>query len=182
MIGNRRLLILTMIAGILILVRGVLTPIIEFQNGRIEIIQSLTLQLEKGRQRIASSPEIEKYLAKIEPALLTARNEIFLGESAELVKEQQEIEQLFERHDMVIKSFQWSAERLLPNGLVTVNAQLTLEGNFYDFLELTLAIARRQPFTNLKDLRLRNVYKKGSQNLDGTVTMEIIRSYRGGEK
>lgn len=178
MTADPRILLLAVIAVALFITRIALVPLIEIQDEQIEMNTALASRLAKSRQTLAYQPQLEKHLESLKPLVLNARKEILLGEATELVNEQKAIQELLQRNDVTLNSFQWSAE--VPSssetGIGRALAALSIEGDFEAFLSLTMAIARRQPFTTIKDFRLRNVSRRGSRYLSGTLTLEIIRS------
>lgn len=137
---NKRKLMLSVLAFLLV-ARFVVQPIFNWQQQQIIEIASQTKKQVKVQRVIDRLPKISQALRKLQQTNQTL--EAFYSHQTSLeafkLQQQQELEQLFEQHNIKIENYNWVAE--MPGPITQVRAKISFTGKTKDFALLQLAIA-----------------------------------------
>ena len=174
---EHRLPLLLGAAGLLLLARLVLMPLLAWQNALAEENERLARQLAKAEQRIKAAPAMGARRAKLEALLTESEGRLAQGEARSSLAQQRALETLFDEAELILRSFNWALEETLNEGHGRLRAEANLAGSLPAFIRGAYALSARAPHTEIVslDLRLnRREQQLTGRGLNGTIIFDVI--------
>ena len=134
--------VLLSVLAVLLLLRFIVVPIFAWQDEKIAQLQSSQQRLTKAENVIERLPQITQELEKLQRSnqQLASYYSTETSMPAFKLKQQQQIEKLFESYNVQVKNFNWAAD--IPGVIDQSRANITFDGKTKDFARLQLAIAQ----------------------------------------
>jgi hypothetical protein len=175
--NEHRLPLLLGAAGLLLMARLVLMPLLAWQNDLADENGRLARQLAKAEQRIEMAPAMEARTAQLEALLSESEERLAQGEARSSLAQQRALETLFEEAELTLRSFNWALEETLDEGHGRLRAEANLAGSLPAFIGGAYALSARTPHTEIVslDLRLnRREQQLTGRGLNGTIIFDVI--------
>lgn len=174
---EHRLPLLLGAAGLLLMARLVLMPLLAWQNDLADENGRLARQLAKAEQRIEMAPAMEARTAQLEALLSESEERLAQGEDRSSLTQQRALETLFEEAELTLRSFNWALQEILDEGHGRLRAEANLAGSLPAFIRGAYALSARTPHTEIinLDLRLnRREQQLTGRGLNGTIIFDVI--------
>lgn len=169
--------ILLVSVAILVLLKFVVLPIIEWQNEMILEAGHLQKKIDKSKSHIKRMPELYEYQRQLEASLtlVKAKVERYNNENRYQISKQREFESLFKKHKLTITSSHWKDVIKSEEG-ATFQLQMQFRGMLKDLIVLQTEINLMRPSVTIGNL---GVNIQGQQpNSLGSMTGNMVVVFR----
>lgn len=145
------------VLALLLIIRFILVPILEWQQTQIDSIKSKELQLSKTNHVIDNVAEMNEALQRLTNSNQEKQVRYFEQTSTNAFKLQlqQQVESLFSQYELKITNFSWVTD--LPGQISQARAKISFEGSTVSFAKVQIAISQLPKFLNIAQWDLRIV-------------------------
>lgn len=175
--NERRLRLLLIASGALLVTRLILMPLIGWQNDLAAENQRLGRQLAKAELRIADAPAMIERQYALKAIIKNSEGQLANGEDKTKLMQQRGLEQLFKDVDLTLRSFNWILAEMLPEGHGRLRAEANLAGSLTSFIKGTHALSTRTPHTEVVSIDLRlnqREQQMTGRGLIGTILIDVV--------
>ena len=168
---------LLLILGMILLIKFVLYPVIEWQDETVQQLSSLNKKLIKSKNFINELPQLESEREKLSSYLAELKDSVdtYSDISTYQIGKQKEIETLFTDTGMVIKSFNWQDSIKTEKG-AQLKLMIQYSGSLKDFLKLHMMMGKFNQSIEITNLGL-NI-RGQEQGTMGVITGSIVFVFR----
>jgi len=160
----------------LLVIKFVIIPILDWQQEQITKIQVMSKRLTKVEQVLERLPTIKVALKSVQEENSLLQEKYYNNTSINTFKLQlqQQIERLFEQHNLTVKNFNWVLG--VKGKLDQERANISFRGKTKDFALLQIAIARLPKLINTAQWTL-HIKKMNDESLGEANGTLILIAY-----
>lgn len=165
---------LLVILGVLVIIRLVLFPIIEWQNEQVSEIADKQTRLMKVQALVAQQEQLALTKAEIEAKSGDSGTYFYQVEAVEPFKLllQKDIEKLFSDRDISITNFSWANETV--GDVIKVTANISFNGTLKNFIRLQSDTAQLEKIIKSKEwnIQVKRMNKNSLGRINGRMLIE----------
>lgn len=178
MTNQSRLLVLLVV---LVMLRFVVVPFLDYQAETKEQLELLTQQLDKAEQLMRSKEQLQQ-AKKASEQQLKQLSELFYKEenSAQFrLNQQQFVQQQLHAFQTEVSFFDWLGQKQLADGQIEVHqARIILQGSFSDLMRAYTEVIAAMPTVRVSEFELvkdqgRRTKKQNAQGPKGSLTLML---------
>ncbi|TDP40237.1 hypothetical protein DEU29_102137 [Idiomarina aquatica] len=126
------------IVAVLVIIKFVVQPILEWQNETLDNIAVSERRLESGLDAIEKSDEYELKAIQLGQELSNSKGGLmsFVGANAFQLEQQTAFENIASQHNITVESASWSPMQTMDNGILEHRLDVTLIGDTEDIIAL----------------------------------------------
>lgn len=166
---------LLLILGLLIGLRFVVIPVLEWQQGQVIQLEQTLSQLNKAKAMIGAESAFTTKSKQTEQDILKTDEWFFDSTVMTKVNLQQQTERLFAQHNIQIEALDWILEDS-QNNIHKKWLQLRIKGELPALAELKIALAQNMPRIYVQELRIRrqNSRKESIDSFQGNISLQFL--------
>lgn len=179
--NTKRLLVLM---GLLVGIKLIILPILNWQNAQVETLQANERRIQKAQAIIDEQAAMESALAASKSILASIEKQFPQYPNSEIfrLEVQKNFETLVSDHGLELRQVFWrdNEDVLVSGNLYRAKLSLRLGGELNHFLQFQLALEQKQLSNQMKGLALqmRGISNESAGNVKGLVTFDVYY-YRG---